>query len=41
MTPGIPALGKAVTQHDQRAVALLCQMHLDSVGLDGSMPDIA
>jgi hypothetical protein len=41
MAPGVPALGKAVTQHDQRTLALLRQVHMNSVCLDGSMPDLA
>jgi hypothetical protein len=39
MTPGIPALGETVAQHDERSLALLRQMHMDAVCFDGSMPD--
>ncbi len=41
MPPGVPVLGKAVAQHDQRSLALFRQVHLDAVGLDGAMPDLA
>ena len=41
MAPGIPALGETVAQHDERALALFGQMHMDAVRLDGPMPDFA
>ncbi len=35
MPPRVPGFGKAVAQHDQRAGALLGDVHLDAVGRDG------
>ncbi len=40
MAPRIPNLGKAVAQQDQRAFALLRDMHADAVGIDGAMPQL-
>ena len=41
MAPGIPGLREAVTEHDQRAFALLRHVHSNSVGLDRAVPHLA
>jgi hypothetical protein len=40
MPPGVPELGETVAEDDERALALLGEVHGDAVGSDGSMLDL-
>jgi hypothetical protein len=37
MPPGVPELGETVAEDDERALALLGEVHGDAVGPDGAM----
>jgi hypothetical protein len=39
ISPGIPTLGKAVTEQDQRATALLGDVYLKPIGIDNPVAD--
>jgi hypothetical protein len=39
VTPGIPTLGKAVTEQEQRATALLGDVYLEPTGIDKTVAD--
>jgi hypothetical protein len=40
MTPGIPALRETVTEQDERASALLCDVQADAVGPHKAMAEL-